>query len=133
MRRKSRTATGSAPWSAVSLPRTRGSMAHVPDQAIAALREGQRIEDNRLEALHTFTSKVVTDRGWVSEADVNAFLAVGYTKQNVLEVILGVAVKVISNYTNHVAHTPADPVMKNTLWTHPCKLTQAASLAFRAQ
>ena len=101
-------------------------MARVPDQAIEALREGQRIEDDRLEALRVFTSKVVTNRGWVSDADVNALLAAGYAKQNILEVILGVAVKVISNYTNHVAHTPADPFMKNTLWTHPSKRTQAA-------
>ncbi len=101
-------------------------IAHVPDQAIAALREGQRIEDSQLEALRTFTSKVVTNRGWVSEADVNAFLAAGYTKQNVLEVILGVAVKVISNYTNHVAHTPADPFMKGDLQLHQSRSTHAS-------
>ncbi len=40
-----------------------------------------------------------------------------FTKQNILEVILGVAVKVISNYTNHIAATPTDAFMKDTLWT----------------
>lgn len=53
-------------------------MAHVPEQAIQALREGKAIEDEKLEALRRFTSKVVTNRGWVSEGDVSAFLAAGY-------------------------------------------------------
>jgi alkylhydroperoxidase family enzyme len=101
-------------------------MAQVPAQAIEALREGQPIADVKLEALRRFTSKVVTQRGWVSEADIGAFLAAGYSKANVLEVILGVAVKVISNYTNHVAHTPTDAFMQATQWTHPKKRGKAA-------
>jgi uncharacterized peroxidase-related enzyme len=101
-------------------------MAHVPEQAIQALRNGTPIEDKKLEALRRFTARVVTERGWVTDAEVNAFLSAGYTKQNILEVILGVAVKVISNYTNHVAQTPTDAFMKDTLWTPPEKRSSAA-------
>jgi uncharacterized peroxidase-related enzyme len=101
-------------------------MAHVPEQAIKALREGTPIADEKLEALRRFTAKIVTQRGWVADADVEAFLAAGYSKQNVLEVILGVAVKVISNYTNHIARTPTDAFMKDTLWTPPSKRNEAA-------
>jgi uncharacterized peroxidase-related enzyme len=100
--------------------------AHVPEQAIQALREGKPIEDKKLAALSRFTTKVVTNRGWVSEDDVNAFLAAGYSKQNILEVILGVAVKVISNYTNHIAATPTDAFMRDTLWIAPSKRAKAA-------
>lgn len=100
--------------------------AGVPADAIEALREGGTIADAKLEALRAFTSKVVVNRGWVSEADVNAFLAAGYGRQQVLEVILGVAVKVISNYTNHLAETPLDGFMKDTVWTHPSRRGAAA-------
>jgi len=44
---------------------------------------------------------MVQARGWVNE--IESFMAAGYGKQQVLEVILGIAVKVIHNYTNHIA------------------------------
>lgn len=36
-----------------------------------------------------------------------------------LEVVLGVATKVMSNYTNHIVHTPYDASMKGNEWTKP--------------
>ncbi|MEZ5936080.1 MAG: carboxymuconolactone decarboxylase family protein [Alphaproteobacteria bacterium] len=100
--------------------------AGVPADAIEAIRDGKPIADAKLEALRAFTSKIVVNRGWVAEDEVAAFLAAGYTRQQVLEVILGVAVKVISNYTNHVAETPLDGFMKDTVWTPPAKRERAA-------
>lgn len=86
---------------------------------ISALRNGTEIPDRKLEALHRFATLVVRNRGWVSDADVDAFLAAGYSQRNVLEVILGVATKVMSNYTNHIAHTQLDPFMRGNEWTKP--------------
>lgn len=100
--------------------------AGVSEDAIEAIREGDPIADAKLEALRAFTSKVVVNRGWVSESDVEVFLKAGFTRQQVLEVILGVAVKVISNYTNHVAETPLDGFMADTAWTPPSKRDRAA-------
>ena len=40
-------------------------------------------------------------------------------RQQILEVILGMAHKVISNYTNHVAKTPVDKVFKKFAWEKP--------------
>ncbi|WP_256936082.1 carboxymuconolactone decarboxylase family protein [Caballeronia sordidicola] len=86
---------------------------------IEALRAGVPLPNAKLEALHRFTTLVVRDRGFVPEVDIVAFLAAGYTRQNVLEVVLGVAAKVMSNYTNHLAHTPLDIFMKGNEWTKP--------------
>jgi len=96
------------------------------DNHISAIRDGVALADPRLEALRAFTSKIVVQRGWVSEEDVQIFLNAGFTHQQVLEVILGVAVKVISNYTNHVADTPLDDFMAGTVWTPPSKHTRVA-------
>jgi AhpD family alkylhydroperoxidase len=85
--------------------------------AIEALRTGTAIADKKLEALHRFTTLVVRNRGWVSDDDTDLFLAAGYTRRNVLEVVLGVATKVMSNYTNHIAHTELDAFMKGNEWT----------------
>ena len=70
----------------------------VPADAVAAIRDGNPIKDARLEAL----------RGWVEEKDIEQFMAAGFTRAQVLEVILGVAMKTISNYSNHIAETPLD-------------------------
>jgi len=80
----------------------------VAEDVIEALREDRPIGDDRLEALRQFTKAMVQKRGNLDAAEVDAFLAAGFTKRNVFDVILGLSHKVISNYTNHIAHTPVD-------------------------
>ena len=48
------------------------------------------------------------ERGFVGDAAVDAFLAAGFTRANVLEVVAIAATKTISNYTNHLTGTPFD-------------------------
>ena len=60
--------------------------------------------------------EVVRQRGVVSDAELQAFFDAGFTKRQVLEVVLGVAQKVMSNYTNHLAETPVDTVMQGFAW-----------------
>jgi AhpD family alkylhydroperoxidase len=86
---------------------------------IDALRNGTKIPDPKLEALHRFATLIVRNRRWVSDADTEAFIAAGYTRRNVLEVILGVATKVMSNHTNHLAHTELDKFMFGNEWLKP--------------
>ncbi|WP_042882816.1 carboxymuconolactone decarboxylase family protein [Cupriavidus necator] len=86
---------------------------------IGALRGGKTLPDKKLEALHRFATTVVQQRGAATEKDVQDFLSAGYTRRNALEVVLGVATKVLSNYTNHIVQTPLDPFMKGNEWTKP--------------
>lgn len=74
----------------------------------ADLRAQRPLADARLEALRAFAARVAGERGWVREDDVRAFLAAGFTQAQVLEVVLGVGQKTISNYINHIAGTPVD-------------------------
>ncbi len=83
---------------------------------IESLRNGAPLEDEKLEALRRFALKVVRQRGVVSEEDTNAFLAAGYTRRQILDVILGVAQKVMSNYVNHLADTPVDAPFRKFEW-----------------
>ncbi|MCB1813559.1 MAG: carboxymuconolactone decarboxylase family protein, partial [Candidatus Competibacteraceae bacterium] len=77
----------------------------VSDAITDALRNETALPNARLEALRTFTLHVVRDRGNVDERAVQAFLDAGFSKRQILEVILGVSQKVMSNYTNHLAQT----------------------------
>jgi AhpD family alkylhydroperoxidase len=94
-------------------------MQHIDDAVVQAIRSGKPIADAKLEALHSFTTKVVRNRGFVPDDGVDGFLAAGYTKRNVLEVVLGVGTKTLSNYTNHIVHTELDPFMKGAEWSKP--------------
>ncbi len=88
----------------------------VPADVIEAIRNDQPIADSKLEALRTFTTDVVENRGWVTEDDTAAFLAAGYSKAHMLEVILGISFKTLSNYVNHIADTPLDDAFAPKAW-----------------
>lgn len=93
------------------------AMEKVPNEAIEAIRNGKPIPDPKLEALRRFTAAVVETRGRLSERDTKAFLGAGYSRANLLEVILGVGLKTLSNYTNHVAETPLDEAFAKGAWS----------------
>lgn len=82
-----------------------------------ALRNGTSMPTEKLQVLHDFTLKVVRNRGHVTQDDLNIFYAAGYEEKQVLEVILGLSQKVISNYTNHIANTPVDAPFQKFAWS----------------
>ncbi|MFK0244105.1 carboxymuconolactone decarboxylase family protein [Amycolatopsis azurea] len=86
------------------------------DAAVTALRESKPLNDDKLDAARRFTASMVTGLGWVPDEEVEEFLAAGYTKRNVLDVVLGLGMKTLSNYTNHIVHTPLDPAWQQQEW-----------------
>ena len=98
---------------------TIASMQRVPDEVVQAVRSGDPLGDVRLQALASFTRKVVAQRGWVPEADVQEFLDAGFTRAQVLEVVLGVGMKTLSNYATHLTQTPVDDAFAPNAWERP--------------
>lgn len=94
-------------------------MNDVPQDVVDAIRNDEPIGDQKLEALRTFTRKVVEKRGWVDDAELEAFFEAGYGRQQVLEVLVGIAMKTLSNYTNHIAGTKLDDAFEKTAWSAP--------------
>jgi alkylhydroperoxidase family enzyme len=83
------------------------------DPAIStAIRNGTVLENEKLEVLHETTLALVRDRGLVSDDVVTNFYAQGYGKQQMLEIILGISQKVMSNYVNHLSNTPVDKMFE---------------------
>ena len=93
--------------------------AGMEESDIQALRDGAALGDPKLEALRRFARSLVHNRGNVAQADLDAFFAAGYEETQALEVILGLAVKVMSNYTNSIAGTPLDAEVKKLAWRKP--------------
>lgn len=95
---------------------TIGQMFKVPEDVIQSLRNNKPINDSKLEALRQFAHAVTEKRGWVEDYEINAFLEAGYSNAQVLEVIVGVAQKTLSNYINHIVKTPLDNAFEKNKW-----------------
>ena len=88
------------------------------DPAITeALRSGGPMPTEKLQVLHNTTLAIVRNRGHLSDAETEAFYAAGYSNQQVLDIVLGLSQKVMSNYVNHLAKTPVDPPFQEFAWT----------------
>jgi AhpD family alkylhydroperoxidase len=91
----------------------------MPAEIISSLREGRALANPKLETLRQFTISILRQRGQVGPEVTSSFLAAGYTPRNILEVILGLSAKVMSNYTNYFSGTPLDPYMRDFAWNGP--------------
>lgn len=93
----------------------------VPQDVVDALRNGTPMADPKLEALRSFTRRLVESRGWAEDHDVQKLLDAGYDRSVVLEVVLGLGLKTMSNYLNHLADTPLDAAFKSARWERPAQ------------
>lgn len=89
----------------------------VPSDVTAAIRDGVPVQEMQLSALSVFTKLMVTKHGLPSQVDVEVFLAAGYEEKDILEIIHAIAIKTISNYTNHIFHTEVDNVFSPHAWS----------------
>jgi len=93
-----------------------GTKTKVSQQTLDAIRAGQTPDDAEDAALVGFVQQVVGDRGWVPEADVKAFLDTGFTQAQVLDIITAVALKTLSNYSNHLTNPELNPQLEGFAW-----------------
>lgn len=80
----------------------------VDPEHVRRLRGNEALGDAKLEELRSFAVELLRSRGWPSSTRIERFLTAGYGPAQVLEVVLGVALKTLSNYANHLAATPLD-------------------------
>lgn len=78
---------------------------------IAAVRAGGVPQEPRAAVLVETVRALIRRHGALDEADVTRFLDAGFTREALLDVVLGIAVKTISNYTNHLVDAPLDPAV----------------------
>lgn len=97
------------------------SMQQVDSEVVCAMREDSSMSDPKLQALRAFAADVVESRGRPGRESLDALFAAGYTSAHALEVILGVTVKTLSNYVNHLADTPLDTQFTPVQWAAPAR------------
>jgi len=87
-------------------------MQGVDEAVIQAINNGDQLPDDKLDALFKFTQAMVDKRGRPSDDDLQAFFDAGYSEAQVQDVIVGIGMKTLSNYNNHIADTPVDEQFK---------------------
>ena len=92
------------------------NMSKVPTDVTDAIRSDHPIEDKKLSALVDFTRTMLVSRGHPSQSDVAGFLQAGYAESHILDIILALAVKTISNYSNHAFDTIVDDAFAARAW-----------------
>jgi len=83
-------------------------MMKVDAELVSAIRNKKDVADSKLNALVKFTREIVSERGLVSENTKQKFLGAGFSDAAMMEVLVGVALKTISNYLDHFNPTPID-------------------------
>lgn len=84
----------------------------IPEDSVRALRRAERLRDPKLDALAQFTRAVIDNKGRVSDDELKSFLGAGYSHSNVVEVVLGVSLQTLCNYSNNIAQTPINPELQ---------------------
>jgi uncharacterized peroxidase-related enzyme len=79
-----------------------GKMNGFSDEQIIELRKGSAGFDSKLDALVKFTASAVENRGKATEESKEAFFAAGYNEANMIDVIIVVGDKIISNYLHNL-------------------------------
>ena len=84
---------------------------------IVALRDASPLADQRLDAIRVFTLRILDTAGDVGDDALRAFLASGYTRQNALEVVLGIGTYTMSTLANRLTAAPLDDQLGAFAWS----------------
>ncbi len=93
-----------------------GTKAGVAPESIEALRGGLAPMEPRLAALSDFARETVRSRGAVSPAGLARFHDAGFSREQALEVVLGMGFSVLANYAGHLADAPLNEQMQAFAW-----------------
>ncbi|WP_133139288.1 carboxymuconolactone decarboxylase family protein [Legionella genomosp. 1] len=85
---------------------------NVPKEVTNAIREDKLIEDKKLSILARMTREMFLSRGRPELSVVADFLNAGYGEKQLLDIVLAISVKTLSNYTNHLFNTSVDKAFK---------------------
>jgi uncharacterized peroxidase-related enzyme len=85
----------------------RGTL-HTREEIVAAIRNNTSVPDAKLNALVALVEEIVRERGYASEETIQRFIAAGYRKEQVMELLIGIALKTISSYLDHISPAPID-------------------------
>ena len=108
--------TNASTW-AVAFHTTLALKEGIDPADVQAIREGRLPTDSKFAALSALAKTMIEKRGRLNDADVDRFLAAGFGKDHLLEVIAAVAASTITNYTASVTKPPVEAPFQAYSWS----------------
>lgn len=94
------------------------ALEHGVDRAtIDAIRAGGLSVDPRLHAIGRMTLDILEKKGGLGAAEIRPFLNAGFQPAQILELLVGVAGKVMTNFASKIARIPLDPAFADQAWS----------------
>ena len=91
-----------------------GKMNGFTDEQVLEIRKGGASFDSKLDALAKFTASVVKNRGRATEESKEVFFAAGYDEANLIDIVIVIGDKIISNYLHNLTEFEIDfPIAEN--------------------
>ena len=91
-------------------------MAKLDKDVIEAIRNGDTVENPKLQVLRAFTEDVLETRGKIGEDSKNDFFSAGYTEVQAMELLIAISMKALSNSFSRMFDTPLDQVLTSMEW-----------------
>jgi AhpD family alkylhydroperoxidase len=85
-----------------------GKMSGFTDAQVLEIRSGKASFDGKLDALARLVKSIAVQRGHADPALVDAFFTAGWTKENLVDVIVIIGDKTVTNYLHGVTRVPVD-------------------------
>jgi uncharacterized peroxidase-related enzyme len=87
-------------------------MMKVDRKITKAIRGRTSTGDAKKDALIAVVRELISERGRISEATQKRFADQGYTSVQLMEILIGIALKTVSNYLDHFNPTELDAAFK---------------------
>ena len=84
-----------------------GMVGFTPEQ-ILAIRQGGALFDSRLDALARLVKSAAVNRGHAAQELIEGFFAAGYNEGNLVDVVMVIGDKIITNYLHALTKVPVD-------------------------
>lgn len=85
-----------------------GKMNGFTDEQVLEIRSGSASFDTKLDALVKLARAIIRNRGKIEDQVLQAFFDAGYSKENLVDVIVNVGEKTITNLLHNITDIPID-------------------------
>jgi len=107
--------TNASSW-AVAFHTTLALKEGIDPADVQAIREGRLPKDAKFAALSALAKTMIEKRGRLDDQDVGRFLAAGFGKDQLLELIAAVAASTITNYAGSIMKPPLEQPFQPHSW-----------------
>ena len=107
--------TNASTW-AVAFHTALALKAGIDPADVQSIRDGGLPKDSKFAALSRLAKTMIEKRGRLADEDINRFLATGFSKEHLLEVIAAVAASTMTNYTASITKPPLEAPFEAHAW-----------------